>query len=59
MTVGRKRLATAAAAVTVSEAKIDKQRTQMTTINAQLEEAVDTVEAAANIQATLRTDIVA
>ena len=53
--VSRKRLAKAAAAVALSEAKVDKQRAQMTTINAQLKKAEDNAAAAANILAALPT----
>ena len=57
VTVSRKILAKAAAAVVACEAKIDKQGAQMTTINAQLEKAEDNAAAAANILSTLRTNM--
>ena len=58
VTISRKRLAKAAAAVAANETKIDKQKAQMTIINAQLEKAEDNPAAAADILATLRTSTV-
>ena len=57
VTVSRKRLAKAAAAVAASEAKIEEQRAQITTINAELEKAENNAETAADILSTLRTDM--
>ena len=58
MTLSRERLAKTAATVAASEAKIDKQRAQMTTINTQLGKAQDDVAAAVDILATVRTNMV-